>query len=111
MKVNSSLINTVVTIILFILNSQLVHAYFDGSTLVLHFVDSSQSVALLIHIFTETDYNVLCSCFAFYVLSEKSCIFVVQCRINFIHKIKRKFFDLLAGENKSQRRKCLFTTW
>lgn len=72
-----SLVDTIIGIDLSLLGPQLGHAYLDGSALVSHFVDSCQSVALLIHVFTKTDHNVLRSCLFLNILRQKGRVFVV----------------------------------
>ena len=78
--------------------------------LILDLVYANYPVALLVHIFPQTnDYVLGCG-----LLLDECCqeggILVIQSCVNFVHEVERKFLDLLTCENQSQRSKGLLAS-
>jgi hypothetical protein len=69
--------------------------------LIFHLVNTDDSIAFLVHVLPQADYDVLCAGLLLYVLSKEGCVLVVEGCVDFIHEVEGEVFDFFAGEDQS----------
>ena len=69
-------------------------------TLIFDFVYTYQVFAFLVHIFSETDDDMLPIFLFFDVVGKQSGVFVVEGSIDLIHEVEGEVFYFLAGKDE-----------